>query len=110
MNRPYTVCHIFSALDGAITGSFMGLPECGPALREYGRLRSRFNCTSILYGTTTMLDFCEGYVSGLSKCKPVERTDYAVLDSSRNNFMIAIDRHGRLAYSDNYIERHGVKY
>lgn len=25
MNRPYIVCHILSALDGKITGAFMGM-------------------------------------------------------------------------------------
>lgn len=105
MNRPYTVCHIFSAPDGAIVGSFMGLPECSGALRQYGALRSTFDCSAILYGTTTMLDFCKGKVGTLSKERSPEREDYIAADA-KAPFVVAIDRHGKLAYSENYLERH----
>lgn len=109
MNRPYTVCHIFSALDGAIIGNYMTTSESRAAQKQYGQTRGFFNCNAILYGTTTMLDFCDGYVSGLPKSKPVEREDYVVLSSEQKNYMVAVDRHGKLAYRDNCIERHGVK-
>lgn len=108
MNRPYTVCHIFSAVDGGIVGSFMGDPACGGALKAYGSLRASFDCSAILYGTTTMLDFCDGYVGKLSAGRSVEREDYIAPEASAP-FVVAIDRHGRLAYSQNYLERHGKK-
>lgn len=110
MNRPYTVCHIFSALDGAITGNYMSTAESRAAQKQYGETRGFFNCGAVLYGTTTMLDFCDGYVKGLPKSKPVERGDYAVLSSSQKNYMVAVDRRGKLAYSENFIVRHGIKY
>lgn len=108
MKRPYTVCHIFSALDGAITGNFMNAPETTEARERYGKLRSTFNANAILYGTTTMLDFCDGFVSDLPESEPVERKDY-VAPHEEDKYVVAIDRHGKLAYSNNFLERHGMR-
>lgn len=108
MNRPYTVCHIFSALDGAITGNFMLMPETSAAREQYGKLRLTFDSNAILYGTTTMLDFCDGYVTDLPKSKPIDHKDY-IAPHKEDRYVVAIDRHGKLAYSDSYLERHGLK-
>lgn len=108
MNRPYTVCHIFSALDGAIVGNYMYAPETTEAREQYGKLRATFDSNAILYGTTTMLDFCDGYVSDLPKSKPIERRDF-IAPHAEDKFVIAIDRHGKLAYTQNHLERHGLK-
>lgn len=108
MNRPYTVCHIFSALDGAIVGNYMYAPETTAAREQYGKLRATFDSNAILYGTTTMLDFCDGYVSDLPKSSHVARKDY-VAPHTEDKYVIAIDRHGKLAYSRSVLERHGSK-
>ena len=108
MNRPYTVCHIFSALDGAIVGNYMYAPETTEAREQYGKLRGSFDGNAILYGTTTMLDFCDGYVSDLPKSEPIERKDY-IAPHTEDKFVIAVDRHGKLAYSSSFLERHGLK-
>lgn len=42
MNRPYTICHILSALDGAITGNFMHAGETVVAREQYGKIRATF--------------------------------------------------------------------
>ena len=108
MNRPYTVCHIFSALDGAIVGNYMYAPETTAAREQYGKLRATFDSNAILYGTTTMLDFCDGYVSDLPKSSHVARNDY-IAPHTEDKYVIAIDRHGKLAYSQSYLERHGLR-
>ena len=108
MNRPYTVCHIFSALDGAIVGNYMYAPETTEAREQYGKLRGSFDGNAILYGTTTMLDFCDGCVSDLPKSEPIERKDY-IAPHTEDKFVIAVDRHGKLAYSSSFLERHGLK-
>ena len=107
MNRPYVVCHILSALDGAITGSFMSMPETAEAARHYGEIRKIFNCNATLYGTTTMLDFNDGYVENLPKGEPLPRIDY-ISPSANKEYIIAVDRKGRLAYSSNVLNRRGV--
>lgn len=63
MNKPYVICHMLTALDGKIDGSFFGAPECGPASRAYGDIRGFYGCQATLYGTTTMLG---GYSEGLA--------------------------------------------
>ena len=108
MNRPYTVCHIFSALDGAIVGNYMYAPETTAAREQYGKLRATFESNAILYGTTTMLDFCDGVVSDLPKSKPIERKDY-IAPHKEDKYVIALDCMGTLAHSQNYLERHGLK-
>ena len=108
MNRPYTVCHIFSALDGAIVGNYMYAPETTAAREQYGKLRATFDSNAILYGTTTMLDFCDGYVADLPKSKPIERKDY-IAPHKEDKYVIALDCKGTLAHSQNYLERHGLK-
>ena len=42
MNRPYTICHILSALDGKITGEFMRMESTRSVSGEYGRIRVIF--------------------------------------------------------------------
>lgn len=106
--RPYTICHILSALDGAITGHYMMLAESRAAQKQYGEKRSFFNCRAILYGTKTMLDFCDGFVESLPERALSACEDYVSFDA-KGEFIVAIDREGRLAYSQNYLERHGAK-
>lgn len=108
MNRPYTVCHIFSALDGAIIGNYMATAESRAAQKQYGETRRFFNCNAILYGTTTMLDFCDGYVENLPETMPAARQDY-ISPNAKDRFVVAIDRGGKLAYSHNNLDRHGVR-
>lgn len=108
MNRPYTVCHIFSALDGAIIGNYMTTAKSRAAQQQYEETRGFFNCNAILYGTTAMLDFCDGYARNLPETMPAARKDY-ISPNAKDRFVVAIDRHGKLAYRDNFIERHGAK-
>ena len=42
MERPYIICHILSALDGKITGAFMGTKAVQTVSEEYARIRSEY--------------------------------------------------------------------
>jgi len=57
MNRPYIVCHILSALDGKITGAFMGTPAAQAVSGEYARIRNEYQADAWLYGTKTTKEF-----------------------------------------------------
>ena len=57
MNRPYIICHILSALDGKITGAFMGTPAAQATSEEYARIRSEYQANAWLYGTKTTKEF-----------------------------------------------------
>lgn len=60
MKRPYTVCHILSALDGKITGAFMGTEAVWAVSEEYARIRSEYQADAWLYGTVTTKEFTGG--------------------------------------------------
>ena len=57
MNRPYTICHILSALDGKITGEFMEMESARFVSEEYGRIRTEYQADAWLYGTITTKEF-----------------------------------------------------
>lgn len=57
MNRPYIVCHILSALDGKITGPFMGASAAQAIGGEYARIREEYHADAWLYGTKTTKEF-----------------------------------------------------
>lgn len=57
MNRPYIICHILSALDGKITGKFMGTESARAVSEEYARIRTAFHADAWLYGTVTTKEF-----------------------------------------------------
>lgn len=57
MNRPYMICHILSALNGKISGSFMGAENNRKMGREYAAVRNAYQADAWLYGTTTTKEF-----------------------------------------------------
>ena len=57
MNRPYSICHILSALDGKITGEFMRMESTRSVSGEYGRIRTEYHADAWLYGTVTTKEF-----------------------------------------------------
>lgn len=108
MNRPYVVCHMLASLNGKIDGAFFGAAECGPALKEYGRLREYYKCQATLYGTTTMKG---GYSAGLAPADfPYEthypREDY-VAATDVQNYIVSLDPEGVLGWDSKYIEKKG---
>ena len=59
MEKPFLVCHMFVSMDGKIDGAFMSDPNAVPARTEYGKLRNFYDCTTTIYGTTTMRAFAD---------------------------------------------------
>ena len=57
MNRPYMICHILSALNGKISGSFMGTASNRQIGKEYAAIRNAYQADAWLYGTTTTKEF-----------------------------------------------------
>lgn len=108
MDRPFVVCHMLSSLDGKIDGEFFAMPECRPALTEYGNLRGFYGCRATLYGTTTMAGgYSEGYAGKVPEASVIyPKEDYIVL-SGTDNYIISVDPKGVLGWSSNYIERKG---
>lgn len=57
MGRPYMICHILSALDGKIAGTFMGTEAAQSTGEEYARIRSAYQAEAWVNGTTTTKEF-----------------------------------------------------
>lgn len=53
MNKPYTICHILSSLDGKINGPFMETESTAELAGKYAALRSELAAGAWMYGTTT---------------------------------------------------------
>ena len=105
--RPFVVCHMLSSLDGRIDGGFFAEPECAAALKEFGALRSTFNCTATLYGTTTALEFAGGESRKLPRPKQIlPYTDYKAPAKERDYF-VAADARGRIGWQNGTFSRPG---
>ena len=108
MDRPYVVCHMLTSLDGRIDGEFFSAPECLPAVRAYGELRARFDCSATLYGRTTMLGgFADGLVGALPEGRErFPREDWRA-QVEAENYIVSLDPEGTLRFNGSFIERRG---
>lgn len=52
-----TIIHIFSSVDGRISGPFMMMPEAAASRNAYGRIREDFDADAMVYGSVTALAF-----------------------------------------------------
>lgn len=105
--RPYVVCHMLASLDGRIEGSFFAEPKCSAALKEYGALRSTFNCTATLCGTTTALEFAGGEAEELPRPKQLlTYADYRAPARERD-YLVAVDARGRIGWRSGSFSRPG---
>ncbi|MBR1811394.1 MAG: RibD family protein [Clostridia bacterium] len=107
--RPYVVCHILSALDGKISGSFFSLPETAAAGAAYGNIRSEYACDAILNGAVTASEiYADGYLASPPKNgRPVPREDFIGATSYRN-YVVVIDAEGKLHWRGNIARRRGM--
>lgn len=114
MTRPYTICHLLCSLDGKISGPFMGSAATATGREAYGRLANDFQCQATVYGTITMLDFCPGLYGedaattpdATASLDPRTAEDF-MADANAASYIVALDRHGRLAYDGSTMTRRG---
>ena len=106
MNRPYVICHMLASLDGKIDGEFFSAPECAPAVQQFAKVRTVYNCNATLYGTTTMEGgYADGQIGTLPKSDTVySREDYVAV-SDVDNYIVSLDPQGVLAFSGKYLEK-----
>lgn len=107
MERPYTICHILSGLDGRIAGDFMTTAAARPAIGAYGRIRSSYQAQAWLYGTTTGKEFAgfrKPVYEDLPKAVPdgdfVARTDSPL-------YIVAVDVLGEIGWESATYQRQG---
>ena len=108
-NRPYVICHILSAIDGRISGSFFGMPEIAEVAPIYGKIRQNYNCDAVLNGTITCSEiYADGFFTDLPKTdKKFNREDY-IAKTDLKKYVVCIDTAGKLKWNKNYIDRTGM--
>ena len=107
MNRPYTVCHILSALDGKISGSFARTRSAAEVSEEYARIRNNYQAEAWLYGTTTTKEFT-GYKkpdlpAGYEK---VPDGDH-IAETNLNFYYISVDTAGEIGWDSGTFRKAG---
>lgn len=107
MERPYTICHILSALDGKITGPFMEMPEVSAVSGEYARIRDEYHADAWLYGTKTTKEFTDFQKPVLNEGKTdVPEGDF-IAGAHESLYYVSIDTLGEIAWSSGTFRKSG---
>lgn len=109
MNRPYIICHILSALDGKITGEFMGTAAVQSAGQEYARIRTEYHAEAWLYGTVTTKEFTNWKKPELKEIKDVKdipEGDF-VAESNADLYYVSLDTQGEIGWDSGTFRKAG---
>lgn len=106
MERPYTICHILSALDGKITGAFMGTKTAQTVSEEYARIRSEYQADAWLYGTVTTKEFTQGRKPELDSVTEVPDGDF-VAENDAALYYVSVDTQGEIGWESSIFRKAG---
>lgn len=106
MERPYTICHILSALDGKITGAFMGTKTAQTVSEEYARIRSEYQADAWLYGTVTTKEFTQGRKPELDSVTEVPDGDF-VAENDAALYYVSVDIQGEIGWESGIFRKAG---
>lgn len=107
MNRPYMICHILSALNGKISGSFMGTASNCQMGREYAAIRDTYQADAWLYGTTTTKEFTRFRVPVYpQKDYTVPAGDFIAIKDAEL-YYVSIDTEGEIGWESGTFRRAG---
>ena len=107
MKRPYVICHILSALDGKITGEFMGTQKARVAGEEYAQIREAFHAEAWLYGTVTTKEFTQYRKPELDTVtKDVPDGDF-IAERSADVYYISVDTEGEIGWESGTFRKAG---
>lgn len=106
MERPYIICHILSALDGKITGAFMGTKAVQTVSEEYARIRSEYQADAWLYGTVTTKEFTQGRKPELDSVTEVPAGDF-VAENDAALYYVSVDIQGEIGWESGTFRKAG---
>lgn len=106
MERPYIICHILSALDGKITGAFMGTKAVQTVSEEYARIRSEYHADAWLYGTVTTKEFTQGRKPELDSVTEVPVGDF-VAENDAALYYVSVDTQGEIGWESGTFRKAG---
>lgn len=107
MNRPYMICHILSAVNGKISGPFMGMPGTRTMSAEYARIREAYQADGWLYGTVTTKEFTQHRKPVLKETiTAVPEGDY-IADKNASLYYISVDAAGEIGWESGTFRKEG---
>ena len=99
MNRPYTICHMVTSLDGKVTGKFLYNPKCVKATEAYYQMHRDFKADAYACGRITMEgSFTGGWYPDLNAFTPLHNPMDYMVDEVSGFYAVAFDPHGRLGW------------
>lgn len=105
MTRPYTICHMQTALDGKIIGDFMNTEEAGTLFKTYVAIQESYQPDAWMCGRITMEEafaFGEKLEFEKEAVPTIPRTDF-IANNSAGRYMIAADPKGKLRWTDSMV-------
>lgn len=106
MDRPYTICHILSALDGKIEGPFMGTQSAQAAGGEYARIRAEYHADAWLYGTVTTKEFTNKFIPESIPEVEVPDGDF-IVENHAQLYYISVDTQGEIGWESGTFHKRG---
>ena len=107
MKRPYIICHILSALDGKITGEFMGTASAMSAGREYARIRTEYHAEAWLYGTVTTKEFTNGRKPLLTNVAANIPDGDFIAEKQAGLYYVSLDTQGEIGWESGTFQKAG---
>ncbi|MBR5219327.1 MAG: dihydrofolate reductase family protein [Clostridia bacterium] len=107
MNRPHTICHMVTSIDGKVTGEFLSQPECEKATDIYYELNREYNkngANGFICGRVTMeSSFTGGWYPDLTRYEPASHKDDFIPDNLSGFYAVSFDPKGKLGWKNNKI-------
>ena len=105
MTRPYTICHMQTALDGKIIGEYMNTPEAETLFSTYVEIQESYEPDAWICGRITMAEaFAFGEAKEFTKesVSVIPRTDF-IANNKADRYMIAADPKGKLRWAEHTV-------
>ncbi|OUP49267.1 dihydrofolate reductase family protein [Lachnoclostridium sp. An181] len=109
MKRPYMICHILSALDGRISGPFMGTTEGAEMGKAYGDIRNQLAADAWLFGTVTVKEMTGNIKPELERSGNQVALGDFIVKSEEAFYYIAVDAQGEIGWKSGIFHRQGAK-
>ena len=101
--KPYVVCHMMPSVDGRLRTDRWDIPEVGH--KEYERTADTYHADAWVCGRKTMEEFAKGRRRPKrSRTDKIPRSDYVIPREKGKRYAVAIDTHGKLAWTGGDVE------
>lgn len=106
MERPYVFCHMFTSVDGKISGNYMTDPHTKEAAKLYEDLMSEagyFHMQGWISSRVTSEENFTHYARPQLRKRVIVPSGDHIINTDRDMYYVSIDPQGILGWSDNYI-------